>query len=246
MNTIQSHRSIRKFSDKPVEKEILMKVVESATRASNTGNMQAYAVVVTTEQDILRQLAPCHYNQPAAKAPVQLTFCADFNRFSKWCEQRNASPGYDNFLSFLVSYGDALLASQNAALQAEEFGLGVCYLGTVLYNAKKIIEILNLPKGVVPVATLVLGYPDEQPPLTSRLPLEGVLHWEKYQEYSPEAIDRVYEDLESSEQTMRLLEINQKETLAQIFTDNRYPRELNESVSVQLKEVLRDQGFWNL
>lgn len=246
MNAIHLHRSIRKFSNKPVEKEILIKIVEAAARASNTGNMQVYSVVVTTSEEILRELAPSHYNQPASKAPVQMTFCADFNRFKKWCEQRNAVPGYDNFLSFLVAYGDALLAAQNAALEAEEHGLGVCYLGTVLYNAKQIIQILNLPKGVVPVATLVMGYPDEQPGLTSRLPVEGILHWEKYQEFTPESIDQIYHELEASEFTAKLLEINKKETLAQVFTDNRYPRATNEAVSLQLKAILEEQGFWNL
>lgn len=246
MNTIFSHRSIRKYADRPVEKDILVKIVEASTRASNTGNMQVYSVVVTTSKDILQELAPCHFNQPASQAPVQMTFCADFNRFKKWCEQRDAVPGYDNFLSFLVGYGDAFLAAQNATLEAEHLGLGVCYLGTVLYNAKKIIDILKLPKGVVPVVTLVMGYPQEFPELTSRLPLEGVLHWDKYQDYSPEAIDSIYSQVEASEFTNKLLEINKKSTLAQIFTDNRYPKETNEAVSTQLKTVLQEQGFWNL
>lgn len=246
MNTIFSHRSIRKFTDQRVEKDILVKIVEAAVRASNTGNMQVYSVVVTTSKEILNELAPCHYNQPASQAPVQMTFCADFNRFKKWCELRDAVPGYDNFLSFLVGYGDAFLAAQNAALEAENQGLGVCYLGTVLYNAKKVIDILNLPKGVVPVATLVMGYPQETPELTSRLPLEAVLHWDKYQDFTPNSIDNIYSALESSEFTGQLLLANQKNTLAQVFTDNRYPQSTNESVSNQLKLILQEQGFWNL
>ena len=52
------------------------------------------------------------------EAPVHLTFCADFNRFSKWCEQRKADPGYDNYLSFLTGAIDAMLAAQNAAIAA--------------------------------------------------------------------------------------------------------------------------------
>ena len=76
------------------------------------------------------------------QAPLVLTFCADFNRFNKWCRQRKADPGYDNFLSFMTAAIDALLAAQNCALAAEAHGLGICYLGTTTYNADKIIEIL--------------------------------------------------------------------------------------------------------
>ena len=70
------------------------------------------------------------------------------------------------------------------ALAAEVHGLGICYLGTTLYNADRIIEILELPGNVIPVTTLVLGYPDESPGLTDRLPLEGFVHYEKYKDYT--------------------------------------------------------------
>lgn len=245
MNTIFTHRSIRKFSAQPVPEEKLIKIVEAASRASNTGNMQAYSIVLTTAPEILTQLAPCHYNQPASKAPVQMTFCVDFNRFNKWCVSRNAEPGYDNLLSFLVGYGDATLAAQNAALEAEAQGLGICYLGTVLYNTQKIVEILRLPKGVVPVITLVMGYPDEQPALTPRLPLEAILHRETYRDFDAQAIDRCYQELENTAFTKGLLNINQKEQLAQIFTDIRYPKAQNEAISQQLKTILIEQGFWS-
>ncbi len=76
---------------------------------------------------------------------------------------------------------DALLVAQNVCVAAEDAGLGICYLGTTTYMAGKIIEILDLPQGVVPVTTVTLGYPDEWPDLTDRLPLEAVVHREKYQ-----------------------------------------------------------------
>lgn len=244
MNTvIQNHRSIRRFKPELPEQNLIDEILLAGTRASNTGNMQAYSMVLTTDSEILSRLNACHYNQPASKAPVQITFCADFNRFNKWCEQRKAQPGYDNFLSFLVGYADAFLASQNVCLAAEERGLGICYLGTVLYNAERIIDILNLPKGVVPVASVVLGYPDEQPELTDRLPLEAVVHRETYHDYTPQDIDRLYAEKEALPFHKNLLEINKKETLAQIFTDIRYPKSTNEAISKSLMEVLKKQGF---
>jgi nitroreductase len=243
MNTIFTHKSIRRFKSIPVEKDVITCILEAGVRASNTGNMQVYSMVVTTNEELLQRLGECHFNQPASKAPLQITFCADYNRFNKWCAQRNAKPGFDNFLSFLVGSCDAFLAAQNVCLAAEEKGLGACYLGTVMYNTDKIIDILKLPKGVVPVATLVLGYPDESPGLTDRLPLEGVVHWETYKDYTTEDIDRVYLEKESSDLTKSLLEQNKKETLAQIFTDNRYPKKMNEDVSEMLMNILKKQGF---
>lgn len=245
METIFNHRSIRRFKDKAVEEDVINFVLEAGTRASNTGNMQAYSIICTTDEALLKELAPCHFNQPAAKAPVQLTFCADFNRFSKWCRQRNAEPGYDNFLSFLVGTTDALLVAQNCCIAAEEKGLGICYLGTTLYKAEDIINILDIPSGVVPVITVVMGYPDENPELTDRLPLYGVVHRERYHDYSEEEIDRIYAEKEALPLTARLLKENEKETLAQIFTDNRYPKVLNEDISRALFAILKKQGFIN-
>jgi nitroreductase len=243
METIFNHRSIRRFKKKAVEEDIINLILEAGMRASNTGNMQAYSIICTTDEALIGELAPCHFNQPASKAPVQLTFCADFNRFSKWCRQRNAEPGYGNFLSFLVGMTDALLAAQNCCIAAEEKGLGICYLGTTLYKAEEIIGILDLPKGVIPVITVVMGYPDEDPELTDRLPLYGVVHRERYHDYSEDEIEQIYAEKEALPLTARLLKENEKETLAQIFTDNRYPKTLNEDISRILLEVLKKQGF---
>ncbi|HEX2935004.1 MAG TPA: nitroreductase family protein, partial [Bacteroidales bacterium] len=179
------------------------------------------------------------------QAPVVLTFCADFNRFNKWCLQRKAVPGYDNFLSFMTAAIDALLAAQNVCIAAEANNLGICYLGTTTYMAQKIIDVLHLPKGVVPVTTVVMGYPDEAPALTDRLPLDAVVHYDQYKNYSPTDIDRLYNDKENLQQTLELLKINNKETLAQIFTDNRYSKKDNVAFSKALLNVLEVQGFMN-
>ncbi len=82
------------------------------------------------------------------------------------------------FWLFFTGATDALLAAQNICIAAESKGIGICYLGTTVYTAAKVNEILELPKGVVPVVTVVMGYPDEQPALTDRLPLEAVVHKE--------------------------------------------------------------------
>ena len=246
MNAIMNHRTIRKYKSDPIEESILNDILLAGTRASTTGNMQVYSIIVTTDQEIKNQLSPCHFNQAMVKqAPVILTFCADFNRFNKWCLQRKATPGYDNFLSFFTAAIDALLAAQNVCIAAEEEGLGICYLGTTTYTADKIIDILKLPKGVVPVTTVVLGYPDETPELTDRLPLASILHQEIYQDYSDGDIDQIYCTKEALPLTQKLLEENGKETLAQVFTDKRYTKKDNIAFSKVLLKVLEQQGFMN-
>lgn len=246
IQSILNHRSIRKYADREVPAEILDKILEAGTRASTTGNMQVYSMIVTRENEIRKKLWEAHFKQDMVlQAPVHITFCADFNRFNKWCRQRKADPGYDNFLSFFTAAIDALLAAQNVVVAAEAFGLGICYLGTATYMADRIIEILNLPVDVVPVTAIVLGYPAEAPDLTDRLPVSGVVHQETYHDYTTDDIDAVYAGKEALQLTGDLLEENAKETLAQVFTDNRYTRKDNVHFSRQFLEVIRSQGFMN-
>ena len=244
MESIKNRRSIRKYQATDVSDELLNELLATAFRAPTMGNMQLYSVVVTRDVERKKKLAPLHFNQPMVMgAPVVLTFCADFNRFSKWCELRKAVPGYDNFLSFMNAATDALLVTQNFTVLAEERGLGTCFLGTTLYNAGAIVEALELPKLVIPVATLTVGYPAEQPAQPDRLPLEGVVHREVYRDYDAGAIDRCFGPKEALPENQEFVKVNQTETLAQIFTDIRYRKEDNEAMSVALKELLEKQGF---
>ena len=181
MECIKNRRTIRKYKADDVSAELLSQLLEESFRASTMGNMQLYSVVVTRDKAMKEKLAPSHFNQPmVTKAPVVLTFCADFNRFSKWCRCRQAEPGYDNPISFLNAMQDTLLVTQNFCTLAEAHGLGICYLGTTLYNPDKIIDVLQLPELVMPIATITVGYPDECPLQPDRLPLAGIVHEETY------------------------------------------------------------------
>ncbi|MGM0619619.1 MAG: nitroreductase family protein [Bacteroidota bacterium] len=244
MELLNNHVTIRNFKNQPVEPKLLESILYSGTRASTTGNMQVYSVVVTHDEDRKQKLAPLHFNQPVAiNAPVLLTFVADFNRFSKWCTMNKAKPGYANFISFFTAAIDALLVAQNVCVAAENNGLGICYLGTTTYNAKEIINVLNLPKLTFPVTTVALGYPDEKPDLTDRLPLEAVVHHEKYTDYSEKNIREIYAYKESLAEMQQFVKDNNKETLAQVFTDVRYKEKDNLFFSEKMLQVLRDQGF---
>ena len=242
---MKKRRSIRQYTEQDVPEELLCELLEVASRASNTGNMQLYSVVVTRDPERKAQLAPAHFNQPmVTKAPVVLTFCADVNRFVHWAEQRKSKAGFDNLQMFMAATIDAMLFAEAFAEVAEEKGLGLCYLGTTAYNADQIIKILSLPKLVVPIITITLGYPAEPlPEQSERLPLAAIMHQETYTDYTPTSIDQFYREKEELAVNQEFVRINQKETLAQVFTDLRYTKANNEHFSEVLLQVLKDQGF---
>ena len=242
---MKKRRTIRQYTDQEIPENLLNELLEIASRASNTGNMQLYSVVVTRDKAGKEKLAPAHFNQPMiTSAPVVLTFCADANRFVKWAEQRKAQAGFDNLQMFIAATIDAMLFAEAFAEAAEERGLGLCYLGTTAYNADQIIRILSLPKLVVPIVTITLGYPAEPLPAQSeRLPIEAIRHTEQYVNYTPASIDAFYKEKEELPVNQEFVRINHKETLAQVFTDLRYTKENNEHFSEVLLNVLKEQGF---
>ncbi len=243
-NTYFTRRTIRKYEAREIDEGLLERILIAATRASTTGNMQVYSIIVTRDPEMKKKLAPAHFNQPmVTEAPVVLTFCADFNRFNKWCRQRDAEPGYDNFLSFMTAAIDAIIAAQTACSAAEEEGLGICYIGTATYNAGQIIDVLELPAGVVPVATVTMGWPAQVPEQPDRLPLEAVVHHEKYQDFTPSMIDDLYGAREARADSQKFIAENGKQTLAQVFTDVRYKKADNEYFSDKFLEAIRKQGF---
>jgi FMN reductase [NAD(P)H] len=208
------------------------------------GNLQLYSVVVTRSAEMKQRLAPAHFNQPmVTEAPVVLTICADFNRTSQWARCRQADPGYDNLLSFINAATDALLYTQTLCNLFDEEGLGYCFLGTTVYQPQQIIDALQLPRLVMPVATLTVGWPAEEPPLSDRLPLGSFIHNETYHDYTPRDIDTYYLAKEQLPENRHFCDINHKATLAQVFTDIRYTRRDNEAMSATLMEALRRQGF---
>lgn len=244
MKSIQNRTSIRKYSSREVSDELLNRLLEEAERTPTMGNLQLYSVVITRSEEGKKALAPAHFNQPMVTgAPVVLTICADYRRTTLWAENRKAHPGYDNILSFMNAATDALLFTQTFCNLAEEEGLGTCFLGTTVYMPKMIIDTLKLPKLVMPVATITLGWPDEQPALSERLPLRSIIHQEAYEDYTPEKIDDFYEEKENLEVNKEFVHINNVETLAQVFTDIRYTKNDCETMSKGLLDALKNQGF---
>ncbi|MBL4752783.1 MAG: nitroreductase family protein [Flavobacteriales bacterium] len=249
---ICSHKSIRSYKETPIPNGELDKILEAATRASTSGNIQPYSIIITKNPENRAELYELHHRQEMIlQAPLLLTFCTDWNRMTKWCELNNAKPTWDNLLCFLVGTGDVFIAAQNAALTAESFGLGICYMGTTLNNAPKLAKYFECPKGVIPVTTLVIGYPDEDLELRGRLPIKGILHEEKYQDYSDSAVAELYQEKEAEgwNRYMAYPDLKAKieeagvTNLAQVYTDVKYTANENADASKAFLELLKEKDY---
>lgn len=252
LEQIYRHRSIRKYKPDSVPEDVLQRILDAGVRASSSGNMQVYSVIVTTDPAIRQELGPAHFHQEMVRdAPVFLTFCADFHRMRKWLKLREAPDNFDNFMSFMIAAIDATLAAQNAALAAEAEGLGICFLGTTLASCGEIARILRCPENVVPLVGFSLGYSAESPPSRDRLPLSGLVHRERYHDHGTAEIASIYQDREragweryrQNESLRGLIEASGVENLAQVYTKLKYTRESHVRYSEDVLHCLRTQGF---
>ena len=251
---IHRHRSIREYEDREISPELLDEILEAGIRASSSGNMQTYSIVVTQDKELKEKLYTAHMEQSmVVDAPVLVTFCADFNRMRKWLALNDAPVHFDNFMSLMIGAIDATLVAQNCALAAEDAGLGICYMGSTLANCDQIGELLNLPENVVPIIGFSLGYPAENSAPRDRLPMHGIVHYDQYRDYSEEEIleidkernekgwDRYMAVPELKEMTEQLELTN----LAQIYSVAKYTKESHLEFSQTVLDYLKKQNFMN-
>lgn len=237
-------KTIRKYKDEAIAFETIEEMVEEAANAPTTGGMQLYSVIATTDKSLKEQLSECHFGQPqVSNAPVVLTFCADLNRFIKWCESGNATPGYGNLQGFMTAVLDTIIVAQQFNTIAEMRGYGCCYLGTTTYTADAIARILRLPELVMPITTLTVGVPDDDSVKAERLPLKGIMHKEVYKDYTANDIKDIFSEKEELPVNKRYVAENGKTHLSQVFTDIRYTKSDFENTSESLYAFIKAQGF---
>ncbi|MBR2959889.1 MAG: nitroreductase family protein [Bacteroidales bacterium] len=242
IQVMMEHRSVRRFKPQPVEPDVLGAILDCGLRASNTGNMQLYSVIATQQELLRGELCKLHFGQ-CSTAPLWLTVCTDVARYHQYCRVNGCDEPYGNFLWFCSALVDASLAAQNICVAAEAKGLGFCYLGTVMYNTAAIADLLQCPKGVVPVVTIAMGYPDEEPRLSERLGQDAVVHSETYHVPTDDELVRSHAVRDNDPFNRRMVEENGTRNYCEIFTTKRYPRAMNESVSRDLLDFLRRSGM---
>ncbi|MEM8861075.1 MAG: nitroreductase family protein [Chloroflexota bacterium] len=249
-----SHRSIRSYKNKDIDDDLLKKILHTGLRTSSSGNMQTWSVIVTKNPENKKKLFKAHLEQPMVnEAPIVLTFCADLFRMREWIRVNESKQSFDDFLGFMVGAVDAAIAAQTICLAAESVGLGICYMGTTLMSADKIIDILQLPKWVFPVTSIVIGYPSEDPAVRDRLPLDLIVHEESYRLMSDEEITASHEERERSAWARynaieaiktKLAEAGITKVTDYYTSEFKYSKEMHHAVSKMLIETLQEQGLW--
>jgi FMN reductase (NADPH) len=181
LDYIFNRRSIRKFKRKPVPRGLIDKIVEAGQRAPTACGMQTYSFILITENKIRREIYKAIGKQKCMEeAPTWIIVCADMARQLKLFKVLGVKTEMGPLSKFVPAVVDAALVAENIAIAAEMLGLGSVFVGSVWEAMKKIAGFLGLPKSVLPLVLVCLGYPDESPPLRPRWPLEAVLHENKY------------------------------------------------------------------
>ncbi|MEM3437140.1 MAG: nitroreductase family protein [Nitrososphaerales archaeon] len=167
---IKNRRSVRAFKPEPISDDILGKILEAACWAPSAGNLQPWEFIIVKDSIVKRELCRAALNQCFIyEAPMVIVVCANLDRSSR----RYGSRGRD-----LYAICDSSAATQNILLAAHALGLGACWIGA--FHDEEVSKVLELPSGVKPIAIIPIGYPNEKPSPPSRLPLERVVHRERY------------------------------------------------------------------
>ena len=253
---MQSHRSIRDYLDRPIEPALIDSVLHQALAGtSSSGNLNMVSVIKT--QDVARKATLCelHGGQPMVlQAPLVLTFCADSFRTREWLALRGARLGFADLVSWHTTAFDAMILAQTVALALESHGLGICYTGTTLFSMRAIADFMDMPPHVLPVTSLVVGWPAEAPAQRDRLPASAWIHEERYQRPSAAHIEARFSErevrgreryLSMGPQMAALWAEHGITSLAQYYTSKiKYDPDRFAAFSQDMKALLRERGFW--
>jgi len=180
---LKSHRSIRKFTDKVIEQELLEDLFVAGQAAATSSFLQGTTIVRISNKDTRGKLAELAGNQPYVKTAAEfMIFCADLKRAGNYCEAYEKPFEGDFTEHFIIATVDVALMAQSLVTAAESVGLGICYIGGIRNNPVEVSRLLELPRGVYPVFGLCLGYPDQEPEIKPRLPISVVVKEETYNE----------------------------------------------------------------
>jgi nitroreductase len=252
---LQSHRSIRHYKDQALDAALVDSVLtQSLQGTSSSGNLNLVSVVKTSDVQRKRVLYELHGQQPMIlQAPLVLTFCADSFRTRQWLAQRGARLGFADLISWHTAAFDAMILAQTAALAFEAHGLGICYMGTTLFNMTAIAEFLELPDNCLPATSLVVGWPDEAPTQRDRLPPQAWIHDERYARPTPEDIDERFGEREQrgwqryrsmGPEIVAQMDALGITSLAQYYTSKiKYDPDAFAGYSKALQALLRAKGF---
>lgn len=194
IDRLLGHRSIRQYTDEPVDDDIVRLLVACAQAAATSSNVQATTAVQIKTPATRARLAELAGGQVwVRKAGAFLVWCADLRRPAAACRRAGGEfePGMTEH--FLIATVDVALAAQNAVVAAESLGLGICYIGGLRNDPAEVSRLLELPEQVYPVFGLCLGWPAQDPEVKPRLPIDVVLMQERYDAAAQDALVADYD-----------------------------------------------------
>ena len=240
-NTIEllkSHRSIRKFKDKKIDEDLLNEIMRAGQAAASSSFLQGVSIIRITDQVKRKAFSELANNQAFINdASEFMVFCADLNRSSMCCNWHDSKATEGFTEQFIISTVDTALLAQNVVIAAESAGLGICYIGAIRNNPQEATDLLELPKNVYPVFGLCLGYPDQNPEVKPRLPLNVVLKENSYSNNKDKEIIEEY-DIEIKKYYQKRTDNKKSMTWSEQMSGL-----LGREVRLHMRQFLKNRGF---
>lgn len=177
IDLLRQHRSIRSYLSTPISANDIDAIFSASHAAASSSFLQCSSVIRITNSDNRKKIA--HYSGDqnyVIEAPEFWVFCADFNRHY----QIDSAVNLGKAEQLLLGCIDTAIMAQNAVVAAESLGLGCVYIGGVRNHIAKVTELLKLPRFVLPLFGLCIGYPDQNPEIKPRLPKDLVFFTDEY------------------------------------------------------------------
>ena len=190
---LMERASCRNFADRPIPEDVLNSILAAGTHAPTGGNLQPYSIIKIESRKTSANLAEMCGQGFIAKAAVNLLFCIDWHRLQRWAELETAPfTAYQSFRHFWISFQDTLICAQNICTAADAMGLGSVYIGTIMEFVRETREMFGLPRGVLPVVLLCLGYPASQTMVRRKLGCDAIVHNEEYKEMTDDDLKEAF------------------------------------------------------
>ncbi|KGQ22869.2 nitroreductase family protein [Thermus filiformis] len=193
LEVLRRRRSVRRFKPLPIPEEDLEKLLFALQRAPTDASAQLYSVLRVRDRALRDAVARLSGDQEHIRQAAEFfLLLADVHRLERLLEHRGQKMAAWPRTALHFAILDAGLAGAYLALTAEALGYGVCFIGGVLDGVEALVDLLGLPPGVLPVAGLAVGVPDEEGPPRPRLPRALVVHEDRYRPYAEEDLEEAY------------------------------------------------------
>lgn len=191
--------SCRAFTGRKVPARVLRHLLEAGIHAPTGGNLQPYSIIKVEKAAARSRLAKLCGQSFMARAPLHLVFCLDFHRLRRWAKLEEAPFSADRaFRPFWIAFQDTMICAQSMCIAADALGLGSVYIGPVFDKIPAVRKMCRLPKGVIPVVSLAVGYPSVIPAPRKKLGAGIITHDEVYRKIPDRellaAFDKKYKD----------------------------------------------------